>query len=105
MEGEKNYHAGVKDSSAGRDKDDRIRNLRLKLYVIEQELDRTDLGRRKRERLNYRRISIRRKLRGGDPRFFADIGVGGIPEEKREAFQLKKVIVSILDTIGTKEKK
>lgn len=88
-----------------RDKDEGIRDLRLKLYIINQELDRTDLGERKRKRLSYRRGTIKRKLRGADPRFFVGVGVGGVPEEKREAYQLKKIIVSILDTIGTKEKK
>jgi len=70
--------------------------------MIEKELDNTEPNspfRTSRQKLNREKKRILRIMERRDPRWFAGVGKGGIPEEKMDLYLIKKVIVNILEKI------
>ena len=75
---------------------------RLRLHIIERELDNVDPDgpfRISRQKLNREKKQILRRMEGKDPRWFAGVGKGGIPKRKQQNYQLKKKVITILDEI------
>lgn len=82
---------------------------RSRLREIERELDRTDPReggpyRNKRRKLNRERERIIRRLEGMDPMYFAtgEVGRPAPRSNQRNAYALKKEVVSILEALGGK---
>lgn len=81
------------------DFDEKLTTPVARLRSIEREIDSDDMTSRKRNRLLRLRKGLRRKIAGKDPRAFAGIGTGGIPEEKRNAWEMKKTIINLLNEL------